>query len=61
MSSQQVEVESDITETNDSDTTDSYQVVSSTTDDIILKKKGNIKLLLLLVFTLITYIDIIDK
>lgn len=44
MSSQQVEVESDITETNDSDTTDSYEV-SSTTDGIMEKKKGNIKLL----------------
>jgi len=41
MSSQSIETESDVTETNDSDT-DSYQVVSSTTDDLLLKSKGNI-------------------
>lgn len=40
VSSQQAEIESDITETNDSDTADSYQVVSSTTDDVLLKSKG---------------------
>lgn len=42
MSSPPVETESDVTETNDSDTADSYQVVSSTTDDLLLKSKGNI-------------------
>jgi len=42
MSSQPVETESDVTETNDSDTADSYQVVSSTTDDLLLKTKGTI-------------------
>jgi len=41
MSSQSVETESDVTETNDSDTADSYQIVSSTTDDLLLKNKGN--------------------
>lgn len=41
MSSQSVETESDVTETNDSDTADSYQIVSSTTDDVLLKNKGN--------------------
>lgn len=41
MSSHSIETESDVTETNDSDT-DSYQVVSSTTDDLLLKSKGNI-------------------
>jgi len=30
------------TESNDSDTADSYQVVSSTTDDLFFKTKGNI-------------------
>jgi hypothetical protein len=40
VSSQQAEIESDINETNDSDTADSYQVVSSTTDDLLLKSKG---------------------
>ncbi|KAE9525454.1 hypothetical protein AGLY_014254 [Aphis glycines] len=39
MSSQSVETESDVTETNDSDTADSYQIVSSTTDDVLLKNK----------------------
>ncbi|XP_025417855.1 protein IWS1 homolog A isoform X2 [Sipha flava] len=39
VSSQQAEIESDINETNDSDTADSYQVVSSTTDDLLLKSK----------------------
>lgn len=37
MSSEQAEIESDIT---DSDTTDSYHV-SSTTDDVLSKNKGN--------------------
>ncbi|XP_022166322.1 protein IWS1 homolog A isoform X2 [Myzus persicae] len=41
MSSQPVETESDVTETNDSDTADSYQVVSSTTDDLLLKNALN--------------------
>ncbi|CAI6357163.1 unnamed protein product [Macrosiphum euphorbiae] len=39
MSSPPVETESDVTETNDSDTADSYQVVSSTTDDLLVKTK----------------------
>ncbi|XP_025207257.1 protein IWS1 homolog isoform X3 [Melanaphis sacchari] len=39
MSSQPVEPESDVTETNDSDTADSYQVVSSTTDDLLTKEE----------------------
>lgn len=32
-------IESDVNETNDSDTTDSFQIVSSTTDDVLLKSK----------------------
>lgn len=43
MSSQQAELESTNIENNDSDTTDSYQVVSSTTDDQSIKNKGTIK------------------
>lgn len=42
MSSQQIEIESDVTETNDSDTTDSYHV-SSTTDDMSFKNKGSVQ------------------
>lgn len=42
MSSQQAELESANIETNDSDTADSYQVVSSTTDELSLKNKGKI-------------------
>lgn len=48
MSSQQAEIESDINETNDSDTTDSFQVVSSTTDDLLLKSKGIVKLIFII-------------
>lgn len=44
MSSQQAELESANIETNDGDTADSYQVVSSTTDDQSLKNKGTITL-----------------
>lgn len=44
MSSQQAELESANIETNDGDTADAYQVVSSTTDDQSLKNKGTITL-----------------
>lgn len=43
MSSPQIYIESDATETNDSNMAESDQVVSSTTDDISFKVKGNIK------------------
>lgn len=42
MSSHQI-VESDTTETNNSNMAESYQIVSSSTDDISLKVTGNIK------------------
>lgn len=44
----QDEVNSDITEINDSNTKSLYEAVSSTTDDLILQSKGNIKLLFII-------------
>lgn len=39
MSSQPIKIEPDVTETNDSDTADSYQVSSTT--DVLPKNNGN--------------------
>lgn len=51
MSSQQAELESANIETNDSDTTDSYQVVSSTTDDQSIKNKGTLEFIYIFMYT----------